>query len=79
MSLDPVKLIMSMPGCSTSASPMREPRPVTTWRTPPGMPASTRISPTSVAASAPWVGGFSTTAFPAASAGAILEMARLTG
>ncbi len=68
--VDPVKEIASTSGCSASASPMTEPRPVTRLKTPAGRPTSSITSASSIAFRGATWEGFRTTVQPAASAGA---------
>ncbi len=69
VSPDPVKLIESTSGCSTSAAPATSPMPCTTLTTPGGMPASRHSRAVTMAASGVCSAGFSTTELPQASAG----------
>src|SRR5881396_1575293 len=71
-SVEPVNAILSMSGWFTINSPVR-PSPVTTLSTPAGSPASCAISARHSAVSGVNSAGFSTTVFPAASAGAIFH------
>ena len=71
-SVDPVKAILSTPGCFTSASPVL-PSPVTIFTTPFGNPTSLDSSANASAVSGVYSAGFSTTVFPVASAGAIFH------
>ena len=57
-------------GCDTNRCPTTEPDPVTTWNSPSGSPASSASSPSRIAVSGVSSAGLSTTALPAASAGA---------
>ena len=78
-SVEPVKAILSTPGCATSAAPAVSPRPVTTLTTPGGKPASSTSSPSRNAVSGVSSAGLSTTVQPAASAGAIFQIAISSG
>ena len=77
--VSPVKAILSIPGCSTSACPTIAPAPVTTLRTPGGKPASIASSPSASAVNGVWLAGFTITTFPQASAGAIFQAASNRG
>ena len=70
VAVEPVKTILSTPGCAASAAPASAPVPVTTFSTPSGRPAScislAIISTVSEASSE----GLSTTVQPVAMAGA---------
>jgi hypothetical protein len=68
VAVEPVKAILSTPGCSTSAAPTG-PRPVTTFSTPFGTPASTASSASSSVDVGVTSDGLATTVLPAASAG----------
>ena len=68
MATPPVKLILSMPGWPTSASPATAP-PTTTLSTPGGRPASRASSAKRSMPKGASSGGLATTALPAASAG----------
>ena len=52
--VSPVNAILSMPGCATIIRPTLEPGPVTTFRTPGGMPASWAISASARAVIGVW-------------------------
>ena len=71
-SVEPVNAILSTPWCLTSAAPVR-PSPVTMFTTPGGSSAWRQTSQKSSAVSGVVSAGFSTTVFPAASAGAIFH------
>ncbi len=75
---DEYRLCNAMPAMQGAASVMHV-RPVTHWTTPGGNPALWKVWIMWRAETAPWLGGFTTTTFPAIRAGAILETARLTG
>ena len=77
-SVDPVKAILSTPGCATSAAPVR-PSPVMMLTTPAGSPASTHSSANSSAVSEVNSAGLSTTVFPIAMAGAIFQASMSIG
>ena len=68
-SVEPVNAILSTSSCAASAAPAVSPNPVTTFTTPSGKPASCNSSPSRNAVSGVCSAGFSTTVFPAASAG----------
>ena len=72
VAVDPVKAILSMPGCPTSAAPVA-PAPVMMLTTPGGSSACWMISANSSAVSEVVSAGLSTTVLPAASAGAIFH------
>ncbi len=76
---DPVKEIRRTPGWATSAAPASSPYPCTTLSTPSGRPASAAMSHRSEAVSGDHSDGFSTTVSPAASAGAIFQVASMSG
>ena len=78
-SVEPVKAIFATSGCSTSRWPQTEPGPATTFTTPSGMPASSAIRSNSSAVSGVSSAGFSTTVFPAASAGPSFQPAIVSG
>src|SRR5699024_141189 len=64
VSVEPVNEITLISGCSTIALPTSEPRPNTTFNTPLGNPASSKIRASSYAMIGVSVAGFQTTAFP---------------
>jgi hypothetical protein len=70
--VDPVKAILSTSEFFTRASPV-EPSPVTMLTTPAGSPISMQISAKASPVRGVNSAGFSTTVFPAASAGAIFH------
>ena len=74
----PVKEIMSMPGCRTSAAEASA-APGMTLTSPGGKPASTHSLPSSSDTMGVTSEGLRITALPAASAGAIFSAARFTG
>ena len=69
--VDPVKAILSTPGCFTSASPVSRP-PVTTLTTPGGKPTASTAAASASASSGVSPAGLTTTVQPTASAGASL-------
>ncbi|MNV25692.1 hypothetical protein D3C71_1167970 [compost metagenome] len=78
-SVEPVKAILSMPGCATNAAPAVSPRPVMTLTTPGGKPASSTSSASRKAVKGVSSAGLSTTVQPAAKAGAIFHTAISSG
>ena len=68
--VDPVNETASTSGCTASASPITEPRPVTRLNTPAGSPTSSITSASTAAFSGATCEGFSTTVHPAAIAAA---------
>ena len=75
----PVKAILSTPGCEVSAAPTSAPKPVTTFTTPGGMPAScTSFINSSVDAEVN-SDGLMTMVQPAAKAGAIFQASKSKG
>ena len=78
-SVEPVNATRRTSGWLTSASPISEPRPVTTLSTPSGTPASANIRATSSVASGVVAAGFATTVLPAASAGATFVPSSVSG
>ena len=77
-SVEPVKAILSMPGCLTRWAPV-EPSPVTMLTTPGGSSAWRQMSAKMSAVSGVVSAGFSTTVFPHASAGAIFHASISSG
>ena len=75
----PVNAMRSTPGCAVSAAPASSPIPCTTLNAPSGRPASFAMSASIDAVSGAHSGGFSTTALPAASAGATRQVASISG
>ena len=69
-SVEPVKQIFPTFSWVTKRHPMTLPRPGSTWKTSSGIPASWQSSAMRMAVSGVSSAGFSTTAFPAARAGA---------
>ena len=78
-SLDPVNVIARTRSSSTSTSPISDAGPTSTFSQPGGRPASVSSSASRSAENGVCDAGFSTTAQPAASAGAILWATRLSG
>ena len=78
-SVDPVKTTLCTSGCETNRCPTTEPDPTITWNSPSGRPASSASSPSRTAVSGVSSAGLSTTAFPAASAGAKPHAAMVMG
>src|SRR5262245_36552427 len=76
---EPVNATLARSGCATSAAPASVPRPWTTLKAPSGRPASRVTSASRLAVSGAHSGGFATTVFPAASAGAIRQVASMSG
>ena len=74
----PMKAILGMPGCLTSASPTSAPRPVRTWTTPGG---NSRCRSSAIASADSEVNsdGLSITLLPASSGAAILVPANISG
>jgi hypothetical protein len=79
VSVAPVKPILRTAGCLIRASPTVPPGPVTTFSTPGGRPASRNSLITSMIVNGVVVAGFTTTVFPASSAGPILLPISETG
>src|SRR5262245_31938293 len=75
----PVKVTLATRGSDTSQSPTVPPGPTTRLMTPAGRPASLKIRQSAAAVSGVVEAGFSTTALPAANAGATLWATRLSG
>ena len=74
-SVEPVNATLSTSGCAASAAPAVSPKPVSTFTTPGGTPASRMISPRCNAVSGVCSAAFRTMVQPAASAGAIFHAA----
>jgi len=74
-SVEPVKATLSTPGWLASGAPVVSPKPVTTFSTPFGRPASWISSARRSAVSGVSSAGFSTTVQPQASAGASFHAA----
>lgn len=66
-------------GCLTSGSPTSRPKPVTTLKTPAGTPACSTSSASSSVDAEENSDGFTTIVLPAASAGAIFQVASKSG
>jgi hypothetical protein len=77
-SVEPVKAILSTPGCSASAAPAA-PMPVTTLKTPGGKPASIASSARRSGDSGACSAGLSTSVQPEASTGQSFQIARPIG
>lgn len=75
----PVNDTMRTPGCFTSGTPALRLVPVTTFTMPGGSPASRQIRPRSSAGEDVTSDGFSTTALPAAIAGASFCASMVSG
>ena len=73
--VEPVKEILRIRGWVTSASPIAEPAPASTCRTPGGRPAVWASWPRCRAVRGESEAGLSTTQFPAANAGAAFQQA----
>ena len=69
-SVDPVNTILRTSGWVTKRSPTTEPLPGSTWNRSAGSPASTASSPSRMVVSGVHSAGLTSTALPAASAGA---------
>ncbi len=78
-SCEPVKLTASMSGEETSAAPMREPGPITRFRTPGGRPARCTMSTIIHGEAGTSSAGLKTTQLPKASAGAIFQAGMASG
>ena len=76
---EPVKVIALTRSSSIRTSPISDDGPATTLSQPGGSPASSSSSASRSAESGVWLAGLSTTAQPAASAGASLWATRLSG
>ena len=76
---EPVNVIALTRSSSTRTSPISDDEPATTLSQPGGRPASSSSSASRSAESGVWLAGLSTTAQPAASAGASLWATRLSG
>src|ERR671934_381096 len=70
-SVEPVKKTFASPGARTSAPPTSPPAPCTVWTSPAGAPASTNARSTHAPESGVSSEGFTTTAFPAATAATV--------
>ena len=69
-SVDPVNTILRTSGCVTNRSPITDPLPGSTWNRSGSRPASTASSPSRIVVSGVHSAGLTSTALPAASAGA---------
>src|SRR5215207_3270809 len=78
-SVDPVKAIFATSGFSTRRCPTLLPGPTTTFTTPSGIPASLAMRSNSTAVRGVSPAGLRTRVFPAASAGAIFQLAIVSG
>ncbi|CAB5076783.1 unannotated protein [freshwater metagenome] len=76
---EPVNEIREIPGWATSAAPASFPKPCTTLKTPSGKPASFAMSQRREALSGVHSAGFKITVSPDASAGAIFQLASISG
>ena len=74
ISVDPVKVTLRTAGLVVISPPMAAAEPVTTLKTPGGMPARAPSSASASAENGVWVAGFSTRLQPAASAGPALRV-----
>ena len=79
VTVEPVKEIARTCGCWQSGSPAPWPVPCTTFRTPPGIPASSARSPRRAAVRGESSLIFSTAVLPKASAGATFQVAVMNG
>jgi hypothetical protein len=79
VSVSPVNATRRTSGWPTSTSPISDPRPVTTFSTPSGTPASAKSSATRSVASGVVDAGFATTVLPVASAGATFVPSSVNG
>ncbi len=73
--VSPVNATLPMPGWAAMDAPAVPPGPVTTLRTPAGMPASRASSPRRIAVSGEYEAGLRIAVLPAASAGATFHEA----
>ncbi len=78
-SFDPVNPTLSTPGCVVSGAPAVSPKPVSTWSTPAGRPASSRIAGSCRQVSGVCSGGLRMKVQPAAIAGATFCVAIIIG
>src|SRR6059036_1708148 len=76
---EPVNVIFRTSGCSTSGEPTSAPKPVTTLNTPGGRPASSNSSASASVDADVNSEGLMTIVQPAASAGAIFQVASSSG
>jgi hypothetical protein len=79
VALSPTRAMALIAGCSVSALPATSPKPFTVFQTPAGMPASWLISARIIAVNGLSSAGLCTTVQPAASAGAIFQVASMKG
>ena len=73
-SREPVNAIIRVFGCSTRVLPTVDPGPVTKFKTPSGMPASSQVSRNRVAIAAASEEGFNTTVLPVTIAAAAMPV-----
>ncbi len=78
-SYEPVNVNPSTPGCLTRALPTTEPRPVSTWTAPAGMPAAINTSYSWSAEIDPVTDGLRITVLPVASAAIVGPAASAIG
>src|SRR5918993_812328 len=78
-SVEPVKATLATSGCSTSRFPTLLPGPTTTLTTPSGIPASRAMRSNARALSGVSSAGLRTSVLPAARAGAIFQLAMVSG
>src|SRR5690606_26763283 len=79
VTLSPTNAIALIAGCSVTAFPAVSPSPFTTFSTPGGRPASRASCASLAAESGAHSAGLWTTVHPAASAGAIFQVASMNG
>src|SRR5215510_2102947 len=79
ISVDPVNEILRTSGFVVSSPPISVAEPVTTLKTPPGMPACSPRYARARAENGVWDAGFATTVQPAASAGPTLRVIMAMG
>ncbi|MNY23332.1 hypothetical protein D3C86_1569940 [compost metagenome] len=79
VAVDPVKVTLPTRGCRHNASPVVRPSPCTTLKIPAGMPACNASSAKRRLENGVNSEGLSTTALPAAKAGATFQEAMLNG
>ena len=75
VAVSPVREIMLTSSCLESAAPTSPPGPVTTFKTPSGIPASSAAFAISIAVRGVFEAGLRTIVLPAASAGPIFQAA----
>jgi hypothetical protein len=78
-SLEPVKLMALMSGCSQRGAPTSSPVPTTMFSTPGGSPASSKSLHSSSAIAGVCSAGLRTTVFPATRAGPIFQAGMAQG